>query len=241
MDDKNVLGQLIEMSREIGRPENDYVILGEGNTSAKLDGGRFYVKASGSHLRDAAEDSFVEASVDKAIALLDGPELAEDQVKASLAAARVDPSSSLRPSVETAFHAYLLTLPGVNFVAHTHPTPVNSILFSVNAEKIVTSRLCVHEVIYCGIEPVFVPASSPGLGLAWSIRERVSAYLANHGCPPRQVFLQNHGLIALGETIDDCLATTAMACKTARIILGANSLGGVQYCSLDGAERIYEE
>ena len=190
MDDNNVLGQLIEMSREIGRPENDYVILGEGNTSARLDGGRFYVKASGTQLCRATEDSFVEVSIDRALALLDAPELAGDRVKDSLAAARVDQSSPLRPSIETAFHAYLLTLPGVNFVAHTHPTSVNSILFSVNAEKIVTSRLCVHEVIYCGVEPVFVPSTSPGLGLARSIREKVSAYLADHGCPPRQIFLQ---------------------------------------------------
>ena len=240
MDTNNVLGQLIEMSREIGRPENDYVILGEGNTSARLDGGRFYVKASGTQLCRATEESFVEVSIDRALALLDAPELAEDQVKASLAAARVDQSSPLRPSIETAFHAYLLTLPGIDFVAHTHPTSVNSILFSVNAEKIVTSRLCVHEVIYCGIEPVFVPATAPGLGLARSIREKVSAYLVDHGRPPRQIFLQNHGLIALGETPEHCLATTAMACKTARIILGANSLGGVQYSNLEGAERVYE-
>ena len=240
MDDNKVLRQLIEMSREIGRPENDYVILGEGNTSARLDGGRFYVKASGAHLCDATEESFVEVSIDKALALLDGPELAADQVKASLAAARMDQSSTLRPSIETAFHAYMLTLPGIKFIAHTHPTSVNSILFSVNAEKIVAGRLCVHEVIYCGVEPVFVPAAYPGLGLARSIREKVSAYLVDHGRPPRQIFLQNHGLIALGETAEDCLATTAMACKTARIVLGANSLGGVQYPNPDGTEKIYE-
>jgi len=240
MGDANVLKELVEMSLEIGRPENDYVILGEGNTSARLDDRRFYVKSSGSHLCRANELFFVEVKTDKALALLDGPELTEDQVKAALSAACAGPITALRPSIETVFHAYLLTLPGVHFVAHTHPTSVNSILFSVNAEKIVASRLCVHEVIYCGVEPVFVPATSPGLALARAIREKVSAYLDNHGCPPRQVFLQNHGLIALGRTTEECLATTAMACKTARIILGANSLGGVNYCNLDGAEKTYE-
>ena len=240
MDDGNVLKELVELSLEIGRPENDYVILGEGNTSARLDDRRFRVKSSGSHLCRANEGSFVEVDTSKALALLDGPELTEDQVKSRLAAACAHPSGDLRPSIETVFHAYLLTLPKVHFVAHTHPTSVNSILFSVNAEKIVTSRLCIHEVIYCGTEPVFVPLTSPGLGLARAIRERVSVYLDNHGFPPRQVFLQNHGLIALGQTAEECLAITAMTCKTARIILGANSLGGVNYCNLDGAERTYE-
>jgi hypothetical protein len=31
-----ILQQLIAMSRALGEPENDYVIIGEGNTSAQL-------------------------------------------------------------------------------------------------------------------------------------------------------------------------------------------------------------
>lgn len=234
-----ILEELVRMSRELGRPENDYVILGEGNTSARVGEGTFYVKSSGSYLSRASAEMFVEVDMVKALALLNGPDLTEADIKNALRETCVDLRNDLRPSVETVFHSYLLSLPGVNYVAHTHPTAVNSILFSVNAEKIVTSRLCVHEVIYCGAEPVYVGANPPGLSLARAIRDRAAAYVEKHGCSPRQIFLQNHGLIALGETADECLATTAMACKTARIIIGANSLGGVQYCDLDGAERVY--
>lgn len=237
--DMNVMDELVKMSVEIGRPENDYVILGEGNTSADAGDGTFYVKASGAYLKDAAPETFVRVDKAKALAILDGPEISEESLKAGLKSSRT-PGETRQPSIETIFHAYLLSLPEVRFVAHTHPVSVNSILFSVRAEEIVTSRLCLHEVVYCGVEPVYVPSAFPGLGIARLIRERVDAYIQKHGCAPKQIFLQNHGLIALGSNPGECLAITAMACKAARIILGANSLGGIQYTDLQGGEKIYE-
>ena len=39
--------ELVEMSRYLGDPGKGYAILGEGNTSARIDGDSFYVKASG--------------------------------------------------------------------------------------------------------------------------------------------------------------------------------------------------
>ncbi len=38
-----ILTQLVSMSRNLGDPINDYVILGEGNTSAQVDGDSFWV------------------------------------------------------------------------------------------------------------------------------------------------------------------------------------------------------
>lgn len=240
MEQKTILHQLIEMSFEIGKPENDYVILGEGNTSAKIDDDRFYIKASGSYLRHANSDTFVEVSFPKALALLDEIDLPEDEIKKNLQAACIEPGCALKPSIETAFHAYLLSLPNVNFVAHTHPTAVNMILYSMNAEDIVRSRISVHEVIYCGAEPVFVGCVDPGLALAHVMRDKVNEYIAKYGQNPKQIFIQNHGLVALGKTAHECEAITAMACKAARIVIGAHGLGGVQYCNLENAEKVYE-
>ena len=42
----NILDQLITMSNNLGDPANDYVILGEGNSSAKVDEQTFWVKAA---------------------------------------------------------------------------------------------------------------------------------------------------------------------------------------------------
>ena len=55
----DVLEQLIGMSRSLGDPANDYVILGEGNTSVRADDDSFWVKASGTELVRASRESFV--------------------------------------------------------------------------------------------------------------------------------------------------------------------------------------
>ncbi|MBI2939910.1 MAG: hypothetical protein HYY04_05675 [Chloroflexi bacterium] len=49
-DKRHVLERLLGMSPDLGKPENDYVILAEGNTSARIDSATFWVKASGARL-----------------------------------------------------------------------------------------------------------------------------------------------------------------------------------------------
>jgi len=46
-DPQQLLEELVEMSRKLGEPAADCVILGEGNTSARIDEETFWVKASG--------------------------------------------------------------------------------------------------------------------------------------------------------------------------------------------------
>ena len=69
------------LSNTIGRPENDYVILGEGNTSARVDAESFWVKASGTELRTITADGFVRCSFQKVISLMDRPGLTDVEVK----------------------------------------------------------------------------------------------------------------------------------------------------------------
>ena len=49
------LRSLVELSRELGSPERDAVILAEGNTSGDVDGKTFLLKASGFSLVTATE------------------------------------------------------------------------------------------------------------------------------------------------------------------------------------------
>ena len=44
---ETILANLVEMSRYLGAPERGYAILGEGNSSARIDEETFWVKASG--------------------------------------------------------------------------------------------------------------------------------------------------------------------------------------------------
>lgn len=239
MDEQNVLAQLVEMSRELGRPENDYVILGEGNTSAKINDDLFFVKASGKFLANADEQSFVRVKLRDALAILDEGELTDDQIKERLSAACADPEDELRPSIETTFHAFLLSLPGVNFVGHTHPTPVLSMMCSVRAEDILRGRICPEEIVFCGAAPIYVEYGDPGLTLGRKIRDSVYRYVDEYGCNPKVIYVQNHGLIALGGTAQEVEAATAVACKVARTLAGAMLFGGVRYLTKEDVERIW--
>ena len=198
----NILDQLITMSNKLGDPANDYVILGEGNSSANVDEQTFWVKASGTHLRTIGSDGFVQIKFDRVMAMLDEPELRDVEVKQALIEAKVNPDAPGHPSVETAMHAACLRLPGINFVGHTHPTAINMITCSAAFETAVSGRLFPDEVVLCGLAPVVVPYTDPGLPLAQEINRRISAYIDTYGeggqgspnlgghlCPGRPSFL----------------------------------------------------
>lgn len=238
-DAQTVLNDLVAMSRRLADPALDYVILGEGNTSAAVDAGTFYVKASGVSLRDIGEAGFVRVRREPILELLDRETVSDDEVRDGMLAARVDTMSPIRPSVETLFHAYFLSLPGVNYVGHTHPTAVNAILCSRVAEEAVSGRLFPDEIVCCGPAPAFVPYVDPGQPLARAIKQRVEAYIDENNAAPRIVLMQNHGFIALGKSPEQVESATAMYVKTARIILGTYALGGPNFLTPENVNRIY--
>jgi len=233
------LSELVALSRRLADPALDYVILGEGNTSAWNDADSFWVKASGVTLRDIPETGFVRVRFAPILNLLDRPSVGDDEVREGMQAARVDQSTPIRPSVETLFHAYLLSLPGIRFVGHTHPTPVNAVLCSERAEEAVAGRLFPDEIVCCGPAPAWVPYVDPGQPLARELRTRVEAYIEAHNAPPRIILMRNHGLIALGKSVQEVESATAMYVKTARIILGTFALGGPHFLTPENVERIY--
>lgn len=233
------LEQLVAMSRRLGDPAMDYAILGEGNTSAQADEATFFIKASGVSLRDIDDRGFVRVRRAAIMEMLDRPELSDDAMREGLLAAKVDSFSPVRPSVETLFHAYLLSLPGIRFIGHTHPTPVNSILCSRAANEAIGGRLFPDEIVCCGPAPVFVPYTDPGHPLARALRACVERYVDEQNAPPRIILMQNHGLIALGKSPGEVESATAMYVKTARILIGTYALGGPNFLTPENVQRIY--
>ncbi|MCS7259389.1 MAG: class II aldolase/adducin family protein [Anaerolineae bacterium] len=233
-----VLDQLVAMSRHLGQPELDYVILGEGNTSAKADDQTFWVKASGYELRTIGREGFVRVWRDRVLAILDVPDLTDERLKQLLTEAKVDATGG-HPSVETVLHAIALGLEGVNFVGHTHPTAINALTCAAAFETAVSGRLFPDEVVVCGPASVVVPYVDPGVPLARAVAERIRRYLDEYGEVPRVILMQNHGLIALGSTPQQVENITAMAVKAARIRLGTYNLGGPRFMSLEAVRRIH--
>jgi len=233
-----VLQQLVELSRRLGDPVNDYAILGEGNSSASVDAESFYVKASGATLCGIGPEGFVHVRTAPVLAMLEEQQLTDDAIRDGMMAACVDPTGR-RPSVETLFHAYFLTLPGVRFVGHTHPTPVNSILCAQDGQALLKGRIFQDEIVCCGIAPAWIPYTDPGQPLAREIRRRTEAYREEHGLYPRVLLMENHGFIALGDTPQAVESATAMFVKTCRILLGTAALGGPRFLSEENVRRIY--
>jgi rhamnose utilization protein RhaD (predicted bifunctional aldolase and dehydrogenase) len=227
-DEPEKLWELIEMTRALGDPTCDYVIQGEGNTSVRIDEDTFWIKASGTDAASAGAQSFLRVRLDDVLEIIDGPTVPEEQVRARLVAAKVDPDAPGCPSIETATHALCLSLGEATFVGHTHPTPVNAILCAREARAAFAGSAYGHEAQVCG-EPLFVPYAPVGQPLARAVRDGLRAYRDQHGQPPRVILLQNHGLVALGRTPDEVLYVTALMVKTARILLGTRAWGGPHF------------
>lgn len=222
------LTQLVALTRDLGAPDRDYVILGEGNTSVRASDDTFWIKASGNRMADIDETGFVQVRTKHVLSLLDGPTLTESQVRDHLADACLDPQALAVPSIETVLHALCLTLGEATFVGHTHPTPVNAILCAADAPDAFRGSIFPAESLVCG-EPLFVAYAPPGQPLARAVEKALRSSLDRRSEPPRALLLQNHGLVALGSTPQQVLDITEMMVKTARILLGTCVLGGPRF------------
>ena len=256
------LSDLITMTRALGEPALDYVIIGEGNTSMRRDDDSFFVKASGQQMRDIGEDGFVAARFAPMLALLDAPPKTLTEQKAITESAILPPNAlggnegglafppdasggtegglAPSPSIEVSFHAMLLQDCGVRFIGHTHPGAINQILCSEYAANFAAQRRFPDEVVLCGPQSALVPYADPGLPLANIMRERVRKYMAQYDEAPRLILLENHGMIALGDSPAEILNITAMAVKAARIYLGALLTGKPTHLPAEEVSHLYQ-
>lgn len=223
------------LSRELGRPDRDWAILAEGNTSMALPDGRMLVKASGVSMETASPEDFLTLGIDETLQLVDSPGGGDDEVRALFDAAAV---SQRRPSVEALLHAVCLGLPGVDVVGHTHPIPVNALLCSPRASALTDGSLFPDQIVVLGVEQLLVPYIDPGLRLAQVVRSMLREHVAQTGASPKVIYLRNHGMFALGASDREVLQITEMAVKVARVILGALAAGGPVYLEPEHVARI---
>ena len=235
----DILDQLVEMTRFLGQPHLNYVIIGEGNTSYRVDDESFWVKASGQGMNGISAGGFVQVKFDLIMNLLE-QRMTDSGLQAAMQSAKVDGSSTARPSVEVTFHAMLLQGCDVPCIGHMHPLAVNAILCSNRAEQFADNRMFPDEAVLCGPRSVFVPYTDPGLPLALAIRDKVRIYMQEFGEAPKVILLQNHGLIALGQTTTEVINITAMCVKAAGIFGGACALGEPVFMSRADIMHIYK-
>jgi rhamnose utilization protein RhaD (predicted bifunctional aldolase and dehydrogenase) len=228
--------QLLYLSHTLGNKENKLVILGEGNTSARIDKKTFFIKASGSMLANLKGEQLIPVRFDKILPMINN-ELSDNDVHKLLMAAKSD-KSKLKPSVETSFHAWLLSQPNVNFVGHTHPTSVLKILCSEHITIFAENRLFPDHVVYCGPKSLFLDYIDPGFCLAKNISQGWETFVKNNGYAPKVILMKNHGVITVGPTPDHVLSSMHMIVKAAEVFLGANNLGKVIFMHDNEVDRI---
>jgi rhamnose utilization protein RhaD (predicted bifunctional aldolase and dehydrogenase) len=240
MNDKNktleIKKQLLYLSNTLGSKEDKLVILGEGNTSARIDNDTFFIKASGSQLANLTDEQLIPVRFDKILEMID-KKLSDKEVHNVLMAAKTD-QSKLKPSVETSFHAWLLKQPNVHFIGHTHPSAVLNILCSEHVQDFAEKRLFPDHIVYCGPKSLYLDYIDPGFTLAKYISEGWERFVQNNGYTPKVILMKNHGLIVVGPSPEHVLATTLMTVKSAEIFLGAKTLGNIVFMNESEVDRI---
>jgi rhamnose utilization protein RhaD (predicted bifunctional aldolase and dehydrogenase) len=232
----DVLDELVEMSRALGEPANDYAILGEGNTSVRADADTFWIKASGTQLATASRDSFVRVRSAPIVSAIEAGNIDDAGVKHTLAAATVEGARA--PSIETFLHALCLQLDGVRFVGHTHPTVAVGLLSARNSRDLFAGSMFPDQIVVLGPAYAYVPYADPGLPLALALSDSIRDFTRRHERVPRILLMENHGVIALGATARDVLNATRMLVKTCRIVAQTLAAGGPRFLSPAHVARI---
>jgi rhamnose utilization protein RhaD (predicted bifunctional aldolase and dehydrogenase) len=229
------VSRLLELAHELG--DREFTILGEGNVSCRCGQDTFRVKASGSTLETLGELELTECRFAPLLEAIAKPSLSDEEIEQVLLESRIR-ATALKPSVETFFHAYLLSLPDVRFVGHTHPIPINQVICTSHARTFAEHRQTPDEIVCCGPVSLLVPYVDPGLVLAQEIQSRLQDLRAHSDRLPRVILLENHGIITFGPSVEAVRSAMLMAVKAAQIYLGAQLLGGLRHLPDKEVERI---
>jgi rhamnose utilization protein RhaD (predicted bifunctional aldolase and dehydrogenase) len=233
-----VSAELLALSRSIGEPSKDLVILAEGNTSQRLADGRIAVKASGAYLADATPEDFVVTEVAPLVRLMEDSSTTQEDLTAALDAGEHG-GLRRRGSIETLVHAAVQAIRPTAFVAHTHPTAVVGLLASVHASTAFEQWVYTDEALVIGV-PLFVPYAEPGIALGRLFLDGLRTYSDTHGELPSAVMLGNHGMVAIAGSAAAAEAITLMSVKGARVRLTALSIGGIQGLGTDSVAHYFE-
>lgn len=231
------LEKLVDLSTELADPFLNLAIIGEGNTSADAEDGTFWVKASGSQLATIDASGFSRVNGKAVIDLLDQGDLDDEAVAEGLKEVLMDPSMR-KPSVETFLHALCIYECGAKWVGHTHPVSVMSILCSTLGAQPFKQHIFPDAIVVCGEMPAVVPYVDPGLPLALAVREELRRYRELFLSSPKLVLMENHGMVALGQSPTDVLNISKMADKWARTLIGAYSISEPRFLTKEQAKRI---
>lgn len=185
------LTNIARSAQEIGR-DRAFVQGGGGNVSVKINSTTMAVKASGLRLEELQETAgFVGINYVSMRRFFNTPRTTEDlalltpEYEETVAASRAKipgvPESTLRPSIETGFHAILDTA-----VIHTHSIYANILTCTVEGKDLL------HKLFP---DAAYIPYYTPGVPLTFAISRALKER------PFDTFFLENHGIIVCGKSV----------------------------------------
>lgn len=204
----------IENILSLSNSLSEFVVGAEGNISCRI-GDDILITASGTKFSTLTPDDIVRC------------DLGGNQVG----------KTNLKPSIESSFHSYLLSLDGVSYVAHTHPTNTMKLLCSDAIYGFARLRIFPDQVVFNGGISCIVPYAHPGDDLVSEIKRSVDRYVLDQGNIPSLILLQNHGIICVGKSPQECVTATQICEKSAEIYNGAR-VHGIKTLSVEDVERI---
>ena len=97
------------------------------------------------------------------------------------------------------------------------------------ARQFADRRNLPYEITLCGSASVLVPFTPPGPAMAREMKRKITLWQDRYKGTPKVILLQNHGMITLGESVDEVMMVTEMTLKFAEIFLGAAMMGGPEF------------
>ena len=222
---------LVYASRLVGA-ETSLVVWGGGNTSVKVTErdhrGReipvLRVKGSGSDLKSIQRKDFPGVRMDDIRALLERPDMGDEEMVAYLAHALQDPGG-VRPSIETLLHGFV----DAYAVVHTHADAIVSL---TNNDRAADGLAAVY-----GKDVIALDYRRPGFKIS---REVADAIAANPQA--KALLLSKHGTITWGATVREAYeGTIALISRAEEAIAdrarGRRVFGGPRVPVLEPAAR----
>ena len=208
------INNLVYISRYYGN-DTDIVQTGGGNTSVKNDTS-MWIKLSGVRLKNIKDkNDFMKVELNRIKPLLyDKTFLAlsgcrRDKVIKNTILSTRNGNRQKRYSIETFLHAAMEE----KFVVHTHPVYINAMTCSLKGKEIAST-------LFKEFEYLWVRYRRPGFLLGQSVLAARLKHRRKFKIMPNIVFLQNHGLIIAGSSIDDIKILTGRVMSLLRGFFG---------------------
>jgi ribulose-5-phosphate 4-epimerase/fuculose-1-phosphate aldolase len=195
-----------------------FVVAAEGNISKK-EKDVFFIKSSG---------SFLETLDDSDIVCYD---FFGNQKN----------NFTKKGSMELEFHKFLLKQKDINYVCHTHPINTLKILCSDFAEEFSNKRLFPDQVVFNDRKSCLIPYETPGKNLFNLLENSVNDFIKLNNFFPKLILLKNHGIIACGKSIKECITITEICEKSAEIFLGCLNLNSINFLTDDEVKKIIND